>query len=105
MSCSSRADVGARGTGALVVGVEVLDAEVDADARGAEVVGGVLEVLGAGPDHHDVVAEAQLGVGDRAVGVVVAGEGLEAERALEEVDRGGGVAVAGGWDECSWERG
>ena len=82
-----------------MVGVEVLDAEVDADARGAEVVGDVLEVLGARPDHHDVVAEPQLGVGDRAVGIVVAGEGLEAERALEEVDRGGGVAVEeGGMD-------
>ena len=57
------------------------------------------------PDHHDVVAEAQLGVGDRAVGIVVAGEGLEAERALEEVDRGGGVAVEEGGMDGSCEPG
>jgi hypothetical protein len=75
------------------VRVEVLDAEVDADARGAEVVGGVLEVVRAGADHDHVVAQPQLGVRDGAVGVVVAGEDLEAEGALEEVERGARVAV------------
>ena len=79
--------------------VEVLDAEVDADARGAEVVRDVLEVVLAAADHDHVVAQPQLGVRDGAVGVVVAGEDLEAERALEEVDRRARVAVEkGGMD-------
>ena len=44
-------------------------------------------------DHHDLVAEAELGVADAAVGHVHAEALLEAEGLVEELERGGRVGV------------
>src|SRR3954465_12908122 len=91
------AEVGDRSAGLLrprVQGVDLGDRDVEAEARRARALGHVLEVLGARAEHDHAPAQAQLGVGDRAIWVVDALRRLEAEHPLEPVDRRGGVAVA-----------
>jgi len=82
-----------------VVGVDiVLHDDVHRAAAGR---GRMLGPLGlAGRAEHDHVAvEAELGVRHGAVVALVDGLALEAERALEKVDRPVGVAVAEDWEE------
>ena len=88
--------LGAGLAGAGVDGLDVGRADVDRRAGGAQVVGRrALEVVAAAAEHHHRVAEPQLGVGDRAVGVVVALDRLEAEatraRRSPQGRRGNGV--------------
>ena len=71
--------------------VDLVDHDVD-DRPAQPLV--VDRVAGAGrADHHDLIAEAQLAVDDRAFLALVDRVALEAEGALEEVDRRVRVAV------------
>ncbi len=86
--------LGAGLAGTRVDGLDVGRPDVDRRAGGAQVLGRrALEVVAAAPEHDHRVAEPQLGVRDRAVGVLVALGRFEAER-LEPGDRRGGVVVA-----------
>ncbi len=55
--------------------------------------------MGGGAHHDHAVAEAKLGVDDRAVRALVDGSFLEAEDVAEEVEGGLGVAVAQAGDD------
>ena len=98
MSASGRSDLGVASASSLVVRFDVVDDDVDALVDAAELTRGSHPpaVLECSSEHDHAVAEAQLGVRDLAVGLVH-GRPLEAEGALEPVDRGSGVVVA---QEC-----